>query len=84
MHEMGTDDELLAELTKHLPQPRVAAVQHVNSNVARNAPDIGGDGERMVNEFDDGAEIALSTAFLRLFYGEGNAPHVVRRRLREA
>ena len=81
MHELENEDDLRAALAELLPQPRVPSVQHVNAAAARGAPRIGEETERVVSEYGDNAECVLAQAFLRLFYGGGASPHVVRSRL---
>ena len=84
MHALENEDDLRVLIANLLPQPRIPAVQHVNANVARDAPRLGGEDNRMANEYDGTGEETLAHAFLRLFYQNGAAPHVVRGRLDEA
>ena len=85
MHALENEDDLRALIANLLPQPRVPAVQHVSANLAREAPQLGGDADLgMASEYDDNSEQTLAHAFLRLFYENGAAPHVVRGRLAEA
>ena len=84
LHELEDDNSLRAKLAALLPQPRVPSVQHVNAALARGAPRLGEDTERIVNEFGDDNECILARSFLRLFYGAGGAAHVIRSRLTAA